>query len=82
MAMLYFNKRLSTEVHMTLTHRTISHYASGMQVWRDYYSTLPSAVDPIDYQSFLPVGLQAVGCTAESNLEVCSCLVTAHSKGI
>jgi uncharacterized membrane protein YeaQ/YmgE (transglycosylase-associated protein family) len=82
MAMLYFNKNLSTEVHMTLTHRTISQYASGMHVWRDYYSTLPVVFDSIDYQSFLPVGLDAVGCTADSNLEVCSCLVTAHAKGI
>ena len=79
---IYLKKDISTNVHMSLTHRSVTQYSSAIRVWRDYYSAMSAVSDTPDYQSFLQVGLDAVGCTANTTLSVCSCLAEAHAVGI
>jgi hypothetical protein len=76
---LYYNDRLSSTTTMSLTHRSVSGWAKGLNVWRDYYRDM--AVVPEGYSDFLAVGLEAVGCTGIERSPACTCLSTAHETG-
>ena len=75
---LYYNDRLSSTTTMSLTHRSVSGWAKGLDTWRDYYRDME--VVPEGYADFLAVGLDAVGCTESS--PACACLSRAHQTGL
>jgi len=79
---IFVNKDLSTEIGMSLTHRSVKKYSSAVHIWRDYYNTISSVAETPDYHSFLQVGLDAVGCSRNSTLSMCTCLVEAHAAGV
>ena len=78
---LYYNNTLSSVTTMSLTHRTVSNWASGGKVWRDYYDSITEIPPPNEYNMFLTAGLEAVGCNGLAGAPACDCLKEAHTRG-
>ena len=77
---VYMRHDAASELDITLTRRSNSHWVDGMAVWRDFYRRVSNVSDAM-YIDFLPVGLSAVGCMDLDQSPSCRCLFNSHMNG-